>query len=104
MTKQSPSSKPRKALWQRILIWIGIALLAFIVIILLMGLIPTSTKGLQPDPNPTISYDDAVARFNQMVAEESANVKASGQSILMTHGAATEDVFVLSARRHQRAA
>jgi len=84
-----------RPIWLRILIWLGIALLAILAILLMIGLWPAPTRGLQPDPNPTTSYDEAVARFNEVVESEKEGVKESGQSILMTHGAPTEDVYVL---------
>jgi pimeloyl-ACP methyl ester carboxylesterase len=85
----------KRPIWLRILIWLGIALLAILAILLMIGLWPAPTRGLQPDPNPTASHDEAVARFNEVVENEKQGVKESGQSILMTHGAPTDDVYVL---------
>jgi len=84
-----------RALWQRILIWAGLAILGLLIILIILGLIPASTKGLTPEPNPAASYEDAIARFEEVVAGEKEDVKASGKSILMTHGGPTEDVYVL---------
>ncbi len=89
MPQAPTSSNPKRQTWQRILIWLGIALLALFIVILLMGLVPTATKGLTPEPNPAASYDEAVARFNQVVAQEEGKAKASGQSILMSHDGPT---------------
>jgi hypothetical protein len=42
-----PSTKPRKALWKRVLLWTGAAILALILIVLIVGLIPVSLDGLE---------------------------------------------------------
>ena len=91
----SETTTSRHPLWLRVLIWAGVALLGVLLILILLGLIPASTKGLTPDPDPATSYDDAVAQFNDVVAGEQGVTKESGQSILLTHGGPTDEVYVL---------
>jgi esterase/lipase len=74
---------------------VGIVILVILGVILLLGLIPVSTKGIESQPNPVSSYDEAVARFDAIVEEENPIVNDYGHSILMTHGDKTETAYVL---------
>lgn len=79
----------------RILQIVGLIILVILAIVLLLGLIPVSTKGLKSQPNPASSYDEAVARFDAIIEEENAIVNDYGHSILMTHGDKTDTVYVI---------
>jgi pimeloyl-ACP methyl ester carboxylesterase len=80
---------------KRVVKWLLIALGVILIVILVLGLIPISTSGLESDPDPAASYDEAVQRFEEIVAEEKAIVNDAGFSQLMTEGEGTEKVYVL---------
>ncbi len=75
--------------------WLLIILGAILVVVLILGLVPVSTKDLESDPDPAASYDEAVRRFQEIVAEEEAIVNEAGFSQMMTTGDETEQVYVL---------
>ncbi len=95
MTQTTSSPKPKRALWKRILIWAGMAILAVIAFILIIGLFPMSLDGFDPQPAPMTSYDEAVARIQQIQEDEKPITREIARSILMVHGEKTEDVYVL---------
>jgi len=61
-------------------------LLAILVLIILLGLIPTSIKALESDPDPAEDYDEALRRFEAIQAGEDGKVDEVSSSRLMTHG------------------
>jgi carboxylesterase len=95
MTKTNPLDKPKRALWKRIMIWAGIAILAIIAFVLIIGMFPMSTDGFDADPHLVADYDQAVAMVEKIQEEEAPITKEISRSILMTHGEKTEDVYVL---------
>jgi pimeloyl-ACP methyl ester carboxylesterase len=95
MTQTNPPEKTKRALWKRILIWAGIAILAIIAFVLIIGIFPMSTDGFDADPHPVANYDQAVAMVEKIQEEEAPITKEISRSILMTHGEKTEDVYVL---------
>jgi carboxylesterase len=95
MTPQPSPEKPKRALWKRILIWAGGAILGLILFTLIIGMFPVSYDIFQPQPDPITDYDEAVARVEAIQKAEEPITKEIGRSILMTHGEKTEDVYVL---------
>lgn len=75
--------------------WLLIILGVILGVVLILGLVPVSTAGLESDPNPAGSYDEAVRRFEAIVEEEQAIVNEAGFSQLMGGGEKTEQVYVL---------
>ena len=57
------TTRSGKSIFKKILIGLGIFLAIIIGIVLLVGLFPVSYKGLESQPNPATSYEDAVARY-----------------------------------------
>ena len=95
MTPTASPPQSERALWKRILIWTVGAIAGILIFILIIGLFPIPLDGFQAQPNPVQSYDEAVARVEQLQQEEEPITKESSRSILMTHGEKTEDVYVL---------
>jgi esterase/lipase len=84
-----------KSLIKRIAKVLGLILLAILVIVILLGMIPASIKGLESDADPAESYDEALRRFEVLQAGEQAKVTEVNSSRLMTHGEQTDKVYVL---------
>jgi carboxylesterase len=95
MAQTSSPEKPKRALWKRIMIWIGIAILAIILFVLIVGIFPMSTDGFDADPHPVADYDQAIEMVEKIQQDEEPITKEISRSILMTHGEKTEDVYVL---------
>ena len=80
-TKSLAERQP-KPVWgwvKRILAILGIVILSVLAVILLVGLLPVSTEGLAPQPEPAGSYEEAVARFEEaQQAEQGIVNEASG--------------------------
>jgi alpha-beta hydrolase superfamily lysophospholipase len=74
---------------------IGIILLALVALVIIIGLIPVSKDGLSSSPDPATSYDDAIQRFDAILAEEKGIVNDAADSQLLTHGEQAERVYVL---------
>jgi alpha-beta hydrolase superfamily lysophospholipase len=74
---------------------IGIILLALLALVIIIGIIPVSKDGLSSSPDPAASYEEAVQRFDAILAEEKGIVNDAADSQLMTHGEQTERVYVL---------
>ena len=75
---------------------IGILLLILLGGILLMGLIPVSIPELTSSPDPAADYDEAIQRFEAIVAgEQGILMSDKSGSVLMTHGEPTDKVYVL---------
>ena len=84
-----------RALWKRIAIWVGAALGALVLIVLAMAVWPASTSGLDSEPDPTTSYDEAVERFEDLTADEPGVVYEPCESVLLDHGERVEVSVVL---------
>ncbi len=62
---------------------------------LLLALIPVGTGGLKSQPDPADSYEEAVARFDAIIADEQGKLCDTCESRLLTHGERTQRVAVL---------
>ena len=93
----SPKQQSRSAwVWlKRILAVLGILILVALAVILVVGLLPLSSRGLQSEPDPAGSYEEAVARFQQVEQAEQGVVNALGHSRLLVHGEKTPRVYVM---------
>lgn len=74
---------------------LGIILAGVLGIILLLGLIPISSSGLESEPNPANSYDDAVARFQDFQQAEQGIINTASGSHLLVHGEKTPRAIVM---------
>jgi hypothetical protein len=81
-TSATPTNKTRSA--KRILInilkGIGIFLAIILGVVLFLGLFPVSYKGLKSQPNPAASYEEAIARYQEIELAENGLVHQSGHS------------------------
>lgn len=75
--------------------WVGVILLVLLGIALLVAAMPLSTAGLTPEPDPAAGYDEALARFAGIEAEEAAITPPITRSRLLTHGQKTARAYVL---------
>ncbi|MEA3441669.1 MAG: alpha/beta fold hydrolase [Chloroflexota bacterium] len=73
----------------------GIILLSILALVIIIGIIPVSKDGLSSSLDPAASYEEAVLRFDDILAEEKGIVNDAADSQLMTHGEQTERVYVL---------
>ncbi|MFN2292679.1 MAG: alpha/beta hydrolase [Anaerolineae bacterium] len=98
MTQTSTAPRKDHSAWRivkRVLGIVGIVLLAVLAIILLLGLVPLSSQGLQTEPDPAPTYEEALARFEQVELAEQAIVNDLGHSRLLVHGERTATAYVL---------
>ena len=98
MTHTATAPRKDRPVWRivkRVLAVVGILLLAVLAIILLLGLVPLSSQGLQSEPDPAGSYEEAVARFQGLEQAEQGAVNDLGHSRLLVHGEKTPRVYVL---------
>lgn len=72
----------------------GLVAGGLIAVVLVLGFWPVSISGLGADPDPTTTFDDAVARFDDVAASET-DVYPPCRSRLLHHDAPTEVVVVL---------
>jgi len=75
--------------------WLLVILVAILGMVLILGIVPASTRGLESDPDPAESYEAAIQRFQEIAAEEQAIVNDAGSSLLMSHDSPTDQVYVL---------
>jgi pimeloyl-ACP methyl ester carboxylesterase len=97
-TSSAPSSelvRPAKSIFRRILKWLGILLVAILGAILFVGLFPVSSSGLDTQPDPAASYEQAMARYQQLEQAEQGIVNDASGSVLLTHDEKTPQVYVL---------
>ena len=94
-TSSSQQSGSGRAWLQRVLAALGIILLVVLAVILVLGLLPVSTRGLQSEPDPAGTYEEAVTRFQQVVEDEQGIVNDLGHSRLLVHGEKTPKVYVM---------
>jgi esterase/lipase len=95
MTQTSSPEKPKQALWKRILLWGGIAILAILLFVLIVGMFPMSIDGYDANPHPVSDYDQAVAMVERIQEDEKPITREISRSLLMTHGEKTDEVYVL---------
>ena len=94
----SLSEQQSKPVWvwvKRILAALGIVILGVLSVILVVGLLPISTQGLAPEPDPAGSYEEAVARFEEVEQAEQGIVNDASGSHLLVHGERTPRAYVL---------
>ena len=95
-TTNTPASNHHKpSVWKRIAKWLGIIVLAILLVIFLVGLMPVSIDGFDSSPDPMTDYDAAVSRVEKIQEEELPVTNEASRSLLMTHGDKTDDVYVL---------
>jgi carboxylesterase len=73
----------------------GLLVLAILAVVLVIGLIPVPLGGLESAPDPAEDYEEALRRFDKILADEEAIVNEASGSHLMTHGNKTQRVYVL---------
>lgn len=66
-----------------------------LAVILVLGVWPLSSRGMQSEPDPTVTYEEAVARFQQVEKSEQGIVNYLGHSRLLVHGDRTPRAYVL---------
>ena len=71
--------------------WIGLIAL----VMALAAVLPVSTQGLESRPNPAVSFEEAVARFNDAAAHPEAPIHERCVPRLLLQNGPTEKVFVL---------
>jgi carboxylesterase len=87
---------PPRGRGRRIGRWVLIGLGIVLALALLAMLIPISSSNLDARPEPTGSYDDAVARFDAIVdAEDDLELFEPCRSELLDHGERTTRAVVL---------
>jgi pimeloyl-ACP methyl ester carboxylesterase len=96
----SEESKPMVHLksqpkFTKIIAILGLFLIALIAIILIIGLVPVSKSGLSSQANPVTTYEDSIARFQQIQDQEQGITNDSTRSVLLTHGEKTPRVYLL---------
>ena len=74
---------------------LGLTLLGVLAVILVLGLLPLSSRGLTSEPDPAASYEEAVARFEQAKQAEQGLVNEVSGSHLLVHGDRTPRAYVL---------
>ncbi len=81
--------------FERILNTLGILLVIFGSILLVLGLIPVSTGGLQSQPNPVSDYETALTELENIQANDLAeDIVEVCKTQWLTHGYKTEKVVV----------
>jgi pimeloyl-ACP methyl ester carboxylesterase len=86
---------PAKSLFERILNIAGILLAIAGLFMLVVGLIPVSTAGLESKPNPVDDYETALTQLENIQANDlSENIVEVCKTQWLTHGSKTEKVVV----------
>lgn len=80
---------------KRILGIVGLIVLCVLAVILLLGMLPVSSRGMASQPDPAVTYDEAVARFELVAAAEEGIVNDLGHSRLLVHGERTPRAYVM---------
>ena len=94
-TSSTDAAEPESRRTRQVLSWIGRGAALLLVIVIAMVWWPTSTSGLADRSDPTDDYNEAVARFAAITADEAEFVFDPCRSRLLTHGEATDVVVVL---------
>ena len=89
------TSGTARALLKRSAKLLGLLILAALVIVLVIGLIPVPLDGFESAPDPAQDYQEALRRFDEILADEEAIVNEASGSHLMTYGDRTERAYVL---------
>ncbi|MFN2168745.1 MAG: alpha/beta hydrolase [Anaerolineae bacterium] len=92
---QTTPHQLRRARLRRILAVAGLIVLGVLAVVLLLGLIPVSSKGMASIPAPAATYDEAVTRFGQVEQAEQGIVNDLGHSRLLAHGEKTPSAYVM---------
>ena len=71
--------------------WIGLIALVLLLVVVL----PVSTQGLEAQPNPAKSYDEAVTRFAKFSARPEAPILPMCEPRLLLHGGPAARIYVL---------
>lgn len=80
---------------KRVLAGLGLAVVGLLALILLFGLVPLPLRGLEPQPVPAGTYDEALVRFAAVEAAEADRVNELGHSRLLTAGERTPRVYAM---------
>lgn len=87
---------PSRSRARRITRWVLVGVGVVLTVALLTMLIPVSSSNLDARPDPAGSYDDAVARFDEIVAaEDDLDIFEPCRSSLLDHGERTARAVVL---------
>ncbi len=89
------ASGTARALLKRSAKLLGLLVLATLAVVLVIGLIPMPLAGFESAPDPAQDYQEALRRFDEVLADEESIVNEASGSHLMTHGDKTERVYVL---------
>lgn len=82
--------------WKKVLRWTGIAFAVVFALIVVGAVVPVSSSGLDARPEPTSTYDEAMARFDEVTADEDElGVTDACRSRRFVHGEATDVAVVL---------
>ena len=84
-----------EALLKRIAKLLGMLVLAILVVFLVIGLLPVPLGGFESAPDPAKDFEEALRRFDEILADEESIANEASGSHLMTHGDSTERVYVL---------
>lgn len=84
-----------KRIFKRVKKLTGVLVVFISLLTIIAGSIPVSIEDLESNPNPTSSYDEAMARFDAITSKEKPIINDAGSSLLMTHGEPTGQVYVL---------
>jgi hypothetical protein len=99
MSTSTPSTtegKPRIRSWlKRILAIVGILALGVLAVVLVLGLWPLSSEGMQSQPGPAGSYEEAISRFQEVEQAEQGIANDLGHSRLLAHGDKTPRAYVM---------
>ena len=94
-TTSTQSHQAGRTRLKRVLVILGLIVLGALVIVLLLGLIPVSSRGMASQPASAATYDEVVARFEQVAAAEQGVVNDLGHSRLLVHGDKTPRVYIM---------
>jgi carboxylesterase len=95
MNSSYDSKRQKKKAGKRVLSILGIFLVTLLGVILILGLIPVSDKGLESQSNPAGTYAESLDRFQQIQLEEQGLVNDSTRSRLLDHGDKTPRVYLM---------
>ena len=90
-----PATHRSRSTLRSVFRWVGIVVAAVVAVVAVLTIWPTSTGGLGAEPEPTDTYDEAVARFEDVTADEPGLVYEPCESVLLDHGERTEVSVVL---------
>lgn len=94
-SSETETVDPPRSRLRRVGRWVGLSAIVLLGLVLILAWVPVSTSGLDAEPDPTSTYDEAVERFETVTANEPDIVFEPCQSRLLDHGERTEVVVVL---------